>query len=460
MRNSFFLIFLIPLFCQYASAQQATTNFGRNEILEDVAYLKNFLEDAHINLYAYTSKEEFLKNYQDIKNSIKEDSIDLLTATTIFQNVISAANNGHTEIDFPVIPYRTYAFSGGTIFPFEIAFENDKNYIRKNFSANPEIQVGAEILSINGVGLNKILTKIYPQISAERTYFKNAKIELYTFPRLYWQVFGRHDTFEIEINDNGSTKKYSIDAINLIDGFEMIRTDVLNTNRDFKFIDAIAFLNPGPFGGDEIEYQHFIDSAFAQIKDQKSETLIVDLRNNSGGDNAFSDYMVSYIAGKPFQWNSKLSIKTSAFLKEHTRELYDTTDIYFKNILTHENGEVYTVESEDYLPKDASKRFHGKVYVLINRQSHSQSAVTAAQLQDYSLGTIVGEETGDFPTLYASQFQHSLPNTEIVVKVSKGQIVRVNGSEKQEGVIPDIFIKDHLLDEEDEILNGLLDILH
>jgi hypothetical protein len=41
--------------------------------------------------------------------------------------------------------------------------------------------------------------------------------------------------------------------------------------------------------------------------------------------------------------------------------------------------------------------------------------------------------------------------------VSKGYMVRVNGSTKEEGVIPDIFIKDHLLDEEDEILDGLLE---
>jgi hypothetical protein len=459
MRNSFFSIFLLTLFCQQSSAQQTTTNFGRNEVLEDLAHLINFLEDAHINLYAYTSKEEFLKNYQGIKNSIKEDSVDILGATNIFQRVSSAAYNGHTEIDFPITPYRTYAFSGGTLFPLEIAFENNKGFIRKNFSANPTIRVGSEIISINGIELNEILAKIYPQISAERTYYKNAKIEMYSFPRLYWQVFGRQDQFEIEVKDGENSAKYSINAVNLIDGYEAIRTDFLGTTRDFKFIDAVGFINPGPFSGDETEYQHFIDSAFAEINDQNTETLILDLRNNSGGDNSFSDYMVSYIADKPFQWNSKLSIKTSAFLKEYTRELYDTTDIYFKNILTRENGEVYAIESDDYPPKDTSQRFHGKVYVLVNRQSYSQAAVTAAQIQDYSFGTIVGEETGDYPTLYASQFHYSLPNTGIVVKVSKGQIVRVNGSEKQEGVIPDIIIQDHLLDDEDEILNGLLEKL-
>ncbi len=98
----------------------------------------------------------------------------------------------------------------------------------------------------------------------------------------------------------------------------------------------------------------------------------------------------------------------------------------------------------------------GKVYVLVNRQSHSQTTVTAAQIQDYGFATIVGEETGEYPSLYASIFQFKLPNTQIPVNVSKGKIVRVNGSTVEAGVIPDIYIKDHLLDEEDEILEGLL----
>lgn len=96
------------------------------------------------------------------------------------------------------------------------------------------------------------------------------------------------------------------------------------------------------------------------------------------------------------------------------------------------------------------------MYALVNRQSHSQATVTAAQIQDYGFGTIVGEETGEYASLYASQFQYALPNTGIIVHVSKGKMVRVNGSTKEEGVIPDIYIKDHLLDEKDEILEELL----
>ena len=240
----------------------------------------------------------------------------------------------------------------------------------------------------------------------------------------------------------------------------MKRNEVLNAKMKLRFIDKSAYINPGNFSGDEQKYQKFIDSAFVEIKNNRSKNLIIDLRNNAGGNNSFSDYLVSYFANKPFKWNSKLSIKSSKFLKEHTRKHSDTTDNYFKKILSYKNGGIYDVHSYNYQPQEVDKRFTSKVYILVNRQSHSMSAVTAAQIQDYKFGTIVGEETGDYPTLYASQFQYSLPNTGIIVKVSKGQIIRVNGSEKQEGVIPDIIIKDHLLDEEDEILNGLLKILN
>ncbi|MEL0456623.1 S41 family peptidase [Flavobacteriaceae bacterium SZ-1-7] len=460
MKAPYWLTLFLTLITIYTStAQQPNTKFGRNEIIEDLQYLYSSLKEAHYNIYAYTTKEEFSKNYEEVKSSITNDSISLLEATTMLQKVISAANNGHTEIDFPGASYLFFGYNGGTVFPLEIAFENNKSLIRKNFSNNPDIKIGSEIISINGILMKDIMAKIYPLVSAERTYFKNAKIEMYSFPRYYWQVFGKQDLFEISVRLNGTVTKHSIEAVNLIEDYEMKRTEILNAQMKLKFYEQSVYLNPGNFSGDEQKYQQFIDSAFAEIKNSNSKNLIIDLRNNAGGDDSFSNYLVSYIANKPFKWNSKFTLKTSQFLKTHTRQHSDTTHVYFQNILSHKNGEIYPYEFNDYQPQNDQKRFSGKVFILINRQSHSQAAVTAAQIQDYRFGIIVGEETGDFPSLCASQFQYTLPNTKIPVKVSKGFIVRVNGSTKKEGVIPDIEIKDHLLDENDEILDNLLAIL-
>jgi C-terminal processing protease CtpA/Prc len=265
-----------------------------------------------------------------------------------------------------------------------------------------------------------------------------------------------HDDFKVEIRLDGKTNIYHLKAVSLIEDFESKRTEVLNASMKLKFYDRTAYLNPGNFSGDEEKYRKFIDSSFAEIKEKESLRLIIDLRNNGGGDDSFSDYMVSYIADKPFKWCSSFSLRTSSILKERVKQTKDTTSAFWKSVLTHEDGEAYPYSFEPYQPQHERRRFKGEVYVLVNRQSYSQSTVTAAQIQDYNFGTIVGEETGEYPSLYASIFQYALPETGILVNVSKGYLVRVNGNTEERGVVPDVLIKDHLLDEKDEILEGLL----
>lgn len=437
------------------SFAQPSRKFSQQEVKEDLKYLYETLKASHYDVYAYTSEQAFEETYQKIQKAIAKDSLTVLEASNLMQPLVSNIKNGHTNLLFPVQSYFEYAQNGGTIFPLELAFENGKALIRKNWSANKAIEKGAEVLSINGMPIKDVLEKIYPQISAERPYFKHVMLEALSFPRYYWRVFGRVDSFEVEIRSSDNPKTYQIPAIKVIEGYEMQRDEVLGSPMSLKFYPKSAYLSPGSFSGDEKQYRAFIDSAFVKIKERKVKNLIIDLRNNSGGEDAFSDYLLSYFANKPFQWSSKFTLKTSKLLKEQFKSDKDTS-AYWKSILNHKDGEIFEYNFEKYAPQPKAKRFGGKVYVLVNRQSHSQAAVTAAQIQDYKFGKIVGEETGDYPTLYASVFYYNLPNTAIRVQVSKGRIVRVNGSRTEEGVIPDILIRDHLLDEKDEILEGLL----
>lgn len=449
-----YLLLSIALFSLGNLSSQ--NKFSKNQVLEDLDFLRTSLEETHYNLFAYTPKQEFDENFNTVRASIKEDSLSLLEATNLFQRVISKANNGHTEIIFPISSYIEYAQGGGTVFPLEVAFESGKALVRKNWSATAKITAGAEILSINGHPMEDILSAIGPHISAERPYFKKAKIEFYSLPRLYWQVFGEQDSFEVEIRTRNGIEKISLRAVEAIDGYETKREDILNAKMQLKFYGPSAYLNPGGFSGELEAYKRFVDSAFTAIRAQNSRNLIVDLRNHPGGDDAFGDYLVSYLADEPFRWNSSFRLRSSALLKADARQRMDTTEAYWQEVLSHKNGETYNYTFEQYQPQSLEKRFTGNVYVLVNRQSHSQSAVTAAQIQDYGFGILVGEETGEYPSLYASVFRYPLPNTGVSVQVSKGYIVRVSGSTREEGVIPDIFIKDHLLDEKDEVLEGLL----
>lgn len=433
---------------------------SKEAVLQDLHFLRSSLEEAHYDLYSFTSKSNFEVNFKEVRNSIQKDSLSLKEATGLFQKVISRANTGHAEIDFPALSYISYAKGGGTVFPLELAFEDGKARIRKNFSGKTTFPPGVELLSINGKPIEEILERIYPHISAEREYFKNAKVELWSFPRLYWQVFGEQKKFDVKIKANNINAAYQLESIEALEDYEYKRKDVFDFAPELEFFGSTAYIYPGAFSsqhrdGENI-FKSFIDSAFTEISSRDVQNLIVDLRYNSGGHDEFSNYLIAYFANKSFRWNSEFKIKVSGLLKEQTRKYNDTSDVYFKAILSHKEGEVYTYDTGSYEAVSPEKRYRGQVYVLINRQTYSMAAVAAALIQDYGFATIVGEETGEFPTLHASQFSYMLPNTGVMVKAPKGYIVRPDGSRKQQGVIPDITIKDHLLDEEDEILDTLL----
>lgn len=441
------------------SAQHKKEKFGREEVLEDLAYLYESLRETHFDLFAYTLEAEFGRNYQGVKTAVIKDSLSLIEAIKTMQSVVSAANNAHTRISFPVKSYLDYVQSGGTIFPLEIAIEEGKALVRKNWS-NENIKIGTELHSINGMPIREVLEKIYPQISAESRYFKNAQLESLTLPRFYWLAFGEQKTFEIELGANNELTQLSLKAITAMKDFEMKREDILNYERSIDFLTNAMYLNPGNFGGDEKKYRQFIDSAFVEINENNLKPLIIDLRNNPGGDDSFSDYLVSYIADQPFKWSSRFQLKTSKLLKDDVLKNRDSSNAFWHSVFEYEDGKIYDYDFGFYDPQPESKRFKGDVYVLVNRQSYSQSTVSAAQIQDYGFGKIVGEETSEFANLYASIFSYALPNTGIMVDVSKGFIQRVKRDGKDRGVIPDIIIKDHLLDEEDEILEGLINMIN
>jgi hypothetical protein len=427
----------------------------------DFAYLYESLQRTHYNLFAFRSKKDYDSLYHAKSREIAGDSLSLLQTVTFFQSLVSYSNTGHCEIDFPAQSYIQYAYTGGTVFPLELAFEDGKVYVRKNMSSDSSLKEGIEVLTIDHVPVNEFQKRFYEVISAENEYSRNAKLEFWSFPRLYYQIYGSKSEWRIQIRlGSGGVESKVVSAVSVIEYESRRGGEVVSPRRDFKYFGKTAYLSPGSFGGTddggESAFKRFIDSAFLQLRLHATRTLVIDLRNHPGGHNVYSDFLISYFARRPFKWHSGFALKTSEILKRQTRLQADTTDGYSRAILSNGDGAIFSYDFGAQHPAPASKRFHGKVYVLVNRQTYSMAAVAAALIQDYKFGTIVGEETGDPPTLYASQFSYTLPRTGIVVEVPKGYIIRPNGDRSFGLLKPDILIKDHLLDGVDEGLTGIL----
>lgn len=192
-------------------------------------------------------------------------------------------------------------------------------------------------------------------------------------------------------------------------------------------------------------FRQFIDGAFGKIRSANAQVLIIDVRDNPGGDNSFSDLMVAWFANRPFRFSDSFSIKASSEIREQYRnqaaESSDDTDIVsqmYHAMKDKKDGEIVPFELPRIPPRP--DRFEGKVFVLVNRHSYSNAASLAGMVQDYGFAKIIGEETADLPTSYASSAQFALPSSGLAVTYPKGYFIRPSGDQSLRGVIPDIPI--------------------
>jgi hypothetical protein len=459
------------LMFEVVQAQQPK-RFSKEEIKSDLRYMRDTLEVVHYDLYAYTSKEVFDKMYDKIENSIK-DSLTYMEAYRLFQPYLALAKMSHCIIYPPFGEYwGNYLPNGGTVFPLNLGFSKGKVFVKDNFSSESQISEGDEITSFNGKPIKKFMEGVYNFMSGMNDYYTNAYLENLNFSRFYWCAYGKCDTFHLGIRKNNGRKiSAQLPAISgwNYEGKLSKQHPPRKPARESRFINNdIAYLYPGEFVNnpgkwdslsqatrwDNTEFCHFIDSSFSTFRKTKVKNLIIDLRNNLGGSNTFSDYMISYIASKPF--GGKLKVRTSKVIKEVWKNInIPSLEEMKQAILSHENGSRFDVSLPVTKPQPDSIRFTGNVYVLINHLSFSNSTAVAGIIKDYQLGKLIGEETPDFVSGYGASQEFILPNTQIAVTFPKAK----GGDAAPQSVKPDYEVEDDNSDGKDDILEYTLDLI-
>lgn len=444
--------------------------FSAEQVKADLKYLYKTLHEAHYDLYAHTRKDVFEKEYKRIEASI-QSPLTLHEIHNLFQPFVALSNIGHCHIGYH---FGQYGGEGNTLFPFDVIVREGRVLISRNYITDARFVPGDELISLNGRPINDVVIEIEKHIAGERRYIKDAQLEGISFPRLFWFVHGNRDSYSVQVKKkSGETISAQVEAVKART-FDQERGGNIpcRFERDFKILDRdTAYLYPGPFFNfsgekmyDDAAFLRFLESSFTEISKSKVGNLIVDLRDNPGGNNSFSDPMIAYFASKKFRFCSKYYLKTSRVLKDFwTHEVPKSIDMadpeiarLSQAILSHPDGEKFEYTMADYAPRTDALRFRGKVYVLINRHSYSNATSAAAVIQDYGFGELIGEETSDVPTSHASGASFDLPITKIKVTYPKGYFIRPSGDRKLKGVIPDHLVIEDPFTKEDEVLEYAL----
>jgi C-terminal processing protease CtpA/Prc len=427
---------------------------------EDFKALYAGLASAHYDLYAHRSKVEYDALFEEMLAGL-DTPLTQYEASVLFQEFAAFGNVAHARVEVERTPYDDYRATGGKVFPLYLRIVEGRSYVQGNHSGIAALESGDEVIAINGTSMSTWLERTSRHVSADTPYIAHSLLE-FLFPMYLWQEMGPVDAFDVAVREkNGSERVVTVPALTRDEmDANQEKADrnfsLDSTSRVAKMLDEnIAYVRPGPFYNaedpeslwDNRAFVEFIDDAFDRFIEAGANTLLIDLRQNPGGDNSFSDPMVAWFATEPFRFASSFRIRSSREARASNQARLDSNpgqtsgaSVFFaERYEVVPYGETFEYPVPEVQPREG-KRFAGDVYVLIDRHSYSNAVTVAALVQDYGFGTILGEKTSDMATTYGAMETFRLPNTGIVVGFPKAHIVRPSGELRSDGVTPDIEI--------------------
>lgn len=220
----------------------------------------------------------------------------------------------------------------------------------------------------------------------------------------------------------------------------------------------IAILTVRTFSGHNKKMNAAFARFFAEMKKKNISSLIIDLEDNPGGDEAAAAELFSYLINTPMKF------MTSEYLITDNDDYLKLSDLPV-GVLTHKDKFLQPERDGKFFVKEETQKelpvvrpkpdhFTGKVYFYINGGTASAASTFAAVAQSNHLGTFIGEETGGtyFGGGSTVGLNLTLPNTRITAHTSINYNVFATHGEhdKNRGVIPEY----HFVPTFEELISG------
>ncbi|MFH2037673.1 MAG: S41 family peptidase [Candidatus Zixiibacteriota bacterium] len=420
---SLFTLLLIANGC--SADNQVNTYYSVTELREDFLQLKKLINENHPKYFTNISQ---LNSTFDSQFAKINDSMTEIEFMRLLGPVISAVKCGHMRMYTPEATYQ-YLVDSARIIPLEIKVINDTLYVIFNCSADSEIKPGWIVKSINGHSSQSIINNLKNCYSADgdNETYKYYNINL-GFNTRYYIYIDKSNTFDIAFINPATGTEIGKKLNGIIHTEYLHIKDSLNVHREqykdirtfFADDDSYAVLDINTF----VFYESLdsftipVRQFFIDLREQKINSLILDVRDNDGGDPNPAVFLLSYLLKNPAPYFS-----------------YDTP--FYDDLKK-------PIQLSEY-------RFDGDLYILINGFCFSTTGHLLSLLKYYNRGTIIGEESGGSYACNDASGEYYLSNTGIRINLPRRTFkTAVDGLTKGRGIIPDIKIKPTIAD----LING------
>lgn len=439
--------------------------FTQDEVREDFLILRKTLETTYPSLYRFTDSLHITEYLDDQLESLGRSMTELEFYKTI---VLTCARiNDEHIIPTPSKDYYQSLQDASHYFPFSLKVIDRRLFIFKNFNLQEKLPTGSEILSINGHSVEEILSILLPTIPSDGYIqtFNIRHLEDYSMTQnqnlfdLNYPIFIEDvDSFRIELirpETKSEKSTVSVPGLDFNDYKKFYRQRIgYKAPLEFKYLgNRTAYLRISSFlkyHRDDFkqEFYSLYDSIFTHLRKRETENLILDLRNNEGGDGT-GEKLLTYLLTRPYRHFDFTEEKFTGY-PAVVDYLENGKDLYFADSIVYRaNMGMFRLNPEyyKYLPllneqKPEKNHYTGKLYVMINGASGSMASVVSSFLKANERAVFIGEESGgtmegNTSLAYARLL---LPNTQIRVEIPLTKTVHHVDFVKGRGVFPDYYV--------------------
>jgi C-terminal processing protease CtpA/Prc len=443
--------------------------YSISQVQKDYSVYRQILQDYHPGLYWYTSKDT-MDHYFDLGYSRLKDNMTEEEFRTDLSFVTARINCGHTTVR-PSKGAVKYADTAklGKLFPLSVKAWEDAVVTTVNLDRKQnQVKRGTVITSINYHPVKEITDSLLYYISSDgdnRTHKFQALSNRGNFGALYSSVFGKADSYPVDYLDPSGEKRsvilkaYDAEADtmdrnyarSLYAYYHLSKKEkhqrAISTVRLLK-IDSVnhtAMMDLSSFANG-YKLNSFFRKSFRVIKRMQIGHLIIDVRNNGGGNVGKSTLLSRFLVKQQFKICDTLYAerKCRAYKKYINQHFWNNL---FISILCHKrtDGKYHFAYFErHYFSPRKRDHYDGKIYLLTGGNSFSATVLFVNSLKNQDNVTIVGEETGG--TAYGNSAwlipDVTLPETGVRFRLPLFRLVASASIPKDgKGVVPDVESK-------------------
>jgi len=448
----------------HATSAQTTKTFEPRQLREDLEIARQSLEESQSGLYRYTKKPDLDRIFGEAEKSI-DHPMDFYGFYRVMMPTIAAIKGGHTTIDLPA-DIREELERHARL-PFEIRVIDSKVYVFRDYAKGGAL-AGKEIESINRVPVARILSAMLAAVSKDGDIQSSRQREIRNnFGEYLITLLGLRAPYELVLKDpdprSNKSEKVQVAGLTHAELIELSKTLYPQDQpskgfADLKFLDdgQIAIMTYSEFGTNVDEGAAFMERAFATIHSKGSRALILDVRENVGGEGELGERLFSYFVSTPFHYYGDVIVNkwqgNFPFTAKYTDPHRDLQIPEGVAELRSDGRSHMTLTGEPLLGLQQPSRptFTGGLYVLINGGSFSTTAEFLSVLDSHHRATFIGEESGGgyYGNTSGSAARIVLPHTKLVVYIPAmdGYLAVSGDHDAARGVLPDFPIKHTITD--------------